>query len=262
MLLAIDIGNTSVHVGVFDGEALRATWRLGSEGNRLPDEYAVLLLTLLEIAGIERSAIVACSLSSSMPSLTHTFQEMIRRYFQTEPFIVAAGVETGIRILYENPRQVGPDRIVDAVAAIALYGPPLIVVDCGTFTVFDAISRDGDYLGGAIALGIDAAAEAINQRASRLYRVDLEPPASAIGRNTGQALQSGVMLGNVGLIEGLVARFQRELGGGAQVIGTGGYAEVIAHETPIFDAVNPELTLIGLRLLHARNCGGARQSPA
>lgn len=259
MLLAIDIGNTSVHIGVFDGEELRATWRLGSEGNRLPDEYAVLLLKLLELAGIAAADIAACALSSSMPLLTHTFQELMRRYFRTEPFVVAPGVYTGIRILYENPRQVGADRIVDAVAAIALYGPPLIVVDCGTFTVFDAISRDGEYLGGAIALGIDAAAEAINQRASRLYRVELEPPAQAIGKNTGQALQSGVMLGNVGLIEGLVARFQKELGGGAHVIGTGGYAELIARETDVFHAVNPELTLVGLRLIHDLNRGDDRR---
>lgn len=221
----------------------------------MPDEYAILLLGLLATAGLSPADISACSLGSSVPPLTQTFRELGERYFQTQVLVAGSGVRTGVRILYDNPRDVGADRIVDAIAAIRLYGPPLIVVDCGTFTVFDAISPEGDYLGGAIALGIDAAADAINQRASRLFRVALEPPPSAIGRNTVQALQAGVMLGNIGLIEGIVARFRAELGGSARVVGTGGYAELIARETDVFDVVNPNLTLIGLRLLHEVNRG-------
>jgi type III pantothenate kinase len=178
---------------------------------------------------------------------------LTRRYFGTVPLVVGSGVRTGLRILYDNPRDVGADRVIDAVAAIKLYGPPLIVVDCGTATVFDAISREGDYLGGAIAPGIGIAAEALFQRASKLYHVELEKPKQAIGKNNVHALQSGIMFGYLGLVEGIVERFQRELGGGAKVIGTGGYAPIIARETTVIDAVNINLTLTGLRLIHELN---------
>ena len=254
MLLAVDIGNTSVHVGVWEGEHLRATWRLGTDRERLPDEYAILLLGLLRTASIEPEQVKHCTLSSTVPLLTQTFQELVARYFHTQALVVGSGVRTGVRILYDNPRDVGADRIVDAVAALKLYGPPpLIVVDCGTATVFDAITREGDYLGGALAPGISIAAEALFARASKLYRVDLEKPKTAIGNNTPHALQSGIMLGYVGLVEGLVARFKQELGGTARVIGTGGYASLIAPATDVFDAINTNLTLIGLRLIHELN---------
>ena len=260
MLLTIDIGNTSIHVGVFDGDRLVETWRLGTDVNRLPDEYALLVLGLLETARIAAAQITACALSSTVPSLTQPFQELVRRYFGIETLVVGSGVRTGIRIVYDNPRDVGPDRIVDAVAAIELYGPPLIVVDCGTATVFDAISADGDYVGGAIAPGIAVAAEALFQRASRLYRVELAAPERVIGKNTGHAIQAGLMFGYAGLVEGLVARMKAELGGLARVIGTGGYAEIISRETPCLDLVNPNLTLEGLRLVHELNRGG-KESP-
>lgn len=255
MLLAIDIGNTSVHVGIFDGAALRATWRLGTDINRLPDEYAILLLGLLRNGGIDPNGIDACALSSTVPPLTQSFQDLVRRYFHTEALVVGVGVRTGLRILYDNPREVGADRIVDAIAAIKLYGPPLIVVDFGTATVFDAISPHGEYVGGAIAPGIGVAAEALFQRASRLYRVELEAPKTAIGKNTAHALQSGIMFGYVGLVEGIVNRFQRELGGDARVIGTGGYVEIVASETASIDRVDTTLTLVGLRLIYELNCG-------
>jgi type III pantothenate kinase len=253
MLLAIDIGNTSVHFGIFQGEELRDTWRLGSDVERLPDEYAILVLGLLRTAGVGPAEITDCVISSTVPVLTQTFGDLTRRYFHTNTLTVSSGVRTGLRILYDNPRDVGADRVIDAVAALKLYGPPLIVVDCGTATVFDAISREGDYVGGAIAPGIGIAAEALFQRASRLYRVDLERPKSAIGKNTVHALQSGIMFGYVGLVEGIVARFQRELGGGAHVIGTGGYSPIIARETPVIEVVNTELTLEGLRLVYDLN---------
>ena len=254
MLLAIDIGNTSVHLGVFDGAELRATWRLGTDRERLPDEYAIMLLSLLRTCNIAPADIRECVLSSTVPELTPTFVELTRRYFGPTPLVVGSGVRTGLRILYDNPRDVGADRVIDAVAALKLYGPPLIIVDCGgTATVFDAISREGDYLGGAIAPGIGIAAEALFQRASKLYHVELEKPKLAIGKNTVHALQSGIMFGYVGLVEGIVQRFQRELGGDAHVIGTGGYAPVIARETDIFEAVNVNLTLLGLRQIHELN---------
>lgn len=254
MLLTVDIGNTNVHVGVFQGEELRGTWRLASDVDRVMDEYAILLLGLLGTGSIAPEMIRDCVISSTVPSLTQVFSQLIKRYFRAPTLIVGSGVRTGVRILYDNPRDVGPDRIIDAVAAIRLYGPPpLVVVDCGTATVFDAISKDGDYLGGAIAPGIGLSAEALFARASMLYRVELTKPATAIGKNTPHALQSGIMFGYVGLVEGVLARFKRELGGTAKVIGTGGWAATIARETDVIDVVDPNLTLTGLRIIHDVN---------
>ena len=254
MLLAVDIGNTSVHFGVWEGEKLRGSWRLRTDVERLPDEYAILVLGLLRTAAIDPAAVRDCSLSSTVPPLTQTFTDLIRRYFHVQPLIAGAGIRTGVRILYDNPRDVGPDRIIDALAALRLHGPPpLVVVDCGTATVFDAISKDGDYLGGAIAPGIMLSAEALFARASRLFRVEFELPATAIGKNTTHAIQAGIMFGYVGLVEGIIARFQHELGGQARVIGTGGYAALLARDTHVFDVVDPDLTLKGLRLVHELN---------
>jgi type III pantothenate kinase len=257
MLLVVDIGNTSVHIGVFDEDRLLDTWRLGTDVNRLPDEYALLLLGLLGTAGIAAEDIRECALSSTVPILTQPFIELVRRYFSTETLVAGSGMRTGIRIL-ANPQEVGPDRIVDAVAAINLYGPPLIVVDCGTATVFDAISAEGEFVGAAIAPGIAIAADALFQRASRLFRVELTAPPNAIGKGTMQAIQSGLMFGYAGLVEGLVNRIRAELGGRARVVGTGGYAEIIARETRSIDIVDPNLTLIGLRMVFEMNRAGAR----
>lgn len=254
MLLAIDIGNTNVHVGIFEGETLRGTWRLGTDVERVTDEYAILLLGLLGTASVAPGDVTECVLGSTVPSLTQTFQELVRRYFNTPALVIGSGVKTGVRILYDTPRDVGVDRIIDAVAAMRLYGPPpLVVVDCGTATVFDAISKDGDYLGGAIAPGIGLSAETLFARASKLYRVELLKPQTAIGKNTVHALQAGIMFGYVGLVEGIVARFKRELGGSARVIGTGGWAPTIARETDVIDLVDANLTLHGLRFIHDVN---------
>ncbi len=256
MLLVVDINNTSVHLGVWAGEDLRATWRLATNVERLPDEYASLLIVLMQAAGVDHSQIRDCAIGSTVPSLTQTFQELVKRYFRVTPLVVGSGVRTGVRILYDNPRDVGADRIIDAVAALRLYGPPpLINVDAGTATVFDAISAEGDYLGGAIAPGMGLSAEALFARASRLYRVELEKPRTAIGKNTAHALQAGIMFGYAGLVEGIVSRFKQELGGAAKVIGTGTYAPAIARETSVFDVVNPNLTLIGLRFIYEMNRG-------
>ena len=256
MLLAVDIGNTSTTLGVFAGEGLRGTWRVGTDRGRSPDEYGLLLQGLLRHEGMEPEAIADVVAASVVPDLDPIFQEACRRYLHgIDPFMVGPGVRTGLRILYQEPQEVGADRVADAVAAVRLYGAPVVVVDLGTATVFDAISAQGDYLGGAIAPGVAIAAEALFQRAAKLYRVELKRPKSAIGRNTAAALQSGFYYGYVGLIEGVVARFRQELGGQAKVVATGGWAEAVAAECPSIDVVNPNLTLIGLRLVYQMNRG-------
>ncbi|MBI2847271.1 MAG: type III pantothenate kinase [Chloroflexi bacterium] len=253
MLLAIDIGNTNVTVGVFKGERLLATWRAASDVHKMPDEYAILLLSLLNRQELDASDIKDGALCSVVPPLTSVFEELFQRYFDINPLVVEAGIRTGLRILSENPREVGADRVVDAVAAFRLYGGPAIVVDFGTATVFDAISKEGDYLGGAIAPGIRIAAEALFERASKLPRIELIKPKSAIGKNTVTSMQSGIVFGYVGLIEGIVARFQSELGEKARVVATGGLASIIAKETRVIDVVDLDLTLVGLRLIHELN---------
>jgi type III pantothenate kinase len=253
MLLAFDIGNTNIVVGVFREQELVGRLRLETDVHRMADEYAALLLVLLPRQGINPEAISSSVLCSVVPPLTPVFTEVCQRYFNTTPIHVGAGVRTGIRILYENPREVGPDRVADAVAAYHLYGGPTIVVDFGTATTVNAITRDGDYLGGAIAPGLGIAAESLFQRASMLARIELVRPKAAIGRTTVQSMQSGIIFGYVGLVEGLVARFQRELGERAKVVGTGGHANLIARETKVIEEVNPDLTLVGLRIIYELN---------
>ncbi len=253
MLLAIDIGNTNVTLGVFEGEKLRATWRMATDVHEMTDEYAALLLNLLHHQGMEASDIEGATLCSVVPSLIGTFEELCQRYFHIPLFIVGPGVKTGVRIRQDNPREVGTDRIVDASAAHHLYGGSIIIVDLGTATTFDVVSKEGDHLGGAIAPGIGIAAEALNTRTARLPRVELVPPTKAIGTNTITAMQSGIIFGYVGLIEGIVARIQKELKEKALVVATGGYAELIAKETTVIDKINPDLTLVGLRLIYLMN---------
>lgn len=253
MLLAIDIGNTNITLGMFQGEQVRATWRLAPDVNRLADEYGVLMISLLSQEGLSKSDVDAAVMSSVVPDLEPVFEQACARYFNVRPLVVGTGVRTGLRILYDSPRDVGADRVADAVAAIHLYGPPLIVVDLGTGTVFDAISKEGDYVGGAIAPGMAIAAEALFRRAAKLYRVELARPKTAIGRNTVAAVQSGLIFGYVGLVEGIVTRFKEELGGQAKVVATGGWAELIASETSVIDVVDPNLTLTGLRILYELN---------
>ena len=253
MLLAIDIGNSMVTLGVFDGDRLTTTLRIATDPRRLSDEYGLLITNLLDLNGVASAHIDQVSMCSVVPPLTPVFDQVCDTYFGTKPLAVSAGVRTGLRIQYDNPRDVGSDRIVDAVAAIELYGAPVIVVDFGTATVFDAISRDGVYVGGAIAPGINVSAEALFLNTSQLRRVELVAPKSAIGQNTSLALQSGLVFGYAGLVEGIVARFRQELGQDAKVIGTGGLADIISQESEIFDYINPDLTLIGLRLVYEMN---------
>jgi type III pantothenate kinase len=253
LLLAFDIGNTSIHIGLFDGEDLRATWRIGVEREKLPDEYGVLLVSLLAARNLRPEDVTACIIGCDVPPLIPTFEEVCREYFRDEPLVVGHGLRTGVRILYDNPKQLGADRIIDAVAAIRLYGTPVVIVDFGTATVFDAVNEQGDYLGGAIAPGISVASEALWSRAAMLYRVQLERPPQAIGKNTIHAMQAGILFGYVGLVEGLVARFKKELGGNPTVVATGGLAGLIAKETKCLDVVDPELTLNGLRFIYELN---------
>ncbi len=253
MLLAIDIGNTNIAFGVFDGETLRATWSVATDINKTADEYAVLLLNLLPREDLALSDIDHVSIACVVPPLLTIFEELSQRYFKIPPLIVGPGVKTGVSICTDNPREVGADRVVNTAAAHHLYGGPLIVIDFGTATTLDAVSKEGDYLGGAIAPGIGIAAEALFERASKLPRVELIPPQHAIGKNTVTTMQSGIIFGYVGLIEGLVTRIKQELGGEAYVVATGGLAEVIATETKVIDTVDMHLTLIGLRLIHELN---------
>ncbi|MFC1897510.1 type III pantothenate kinase [Chloroflexota bacterium] len=250
MLLAVDIGNTNIAFGVFEDERLRITWRMATDVNRMADEYAALFLNLMHHQGLKASDIEEVALCCVVPPLLTTFEELCQRYFHTSPLVVGPGIKTGVRICVDNPREVGTDRIANAAAAHHLYRGPVIVVDLGTATTFDTVSKEGDYLGGAIATGIGTAAEALFTRATALPRVELIHPKQAIGTNTVTAMQSGVVFGYVGLVEGIVARIQKELGGEAKVVATGGYAGLIAKETTVIDEVNPDLTLVGLRLIY------------
>ncbi len=253
MLLAIDIGNTNVTLGVFEGEKLCATWRVATDVHKLADEYAVTLTNLLAMDGIDKNQLHRAVIASVVPSLNHVFDELFHRHFHIKPLRVGAGVKTGLRILYEDSREVGPDRIVDAIAGLKLHKPPLVIVDVGTATVFDAISRDGDYLGGAIAPGLAVAADALAQKAAMLRSVDLRPPKRAVGNNTASAMQSGILLGYAELVSGMVRRFKAEIGDDAWVIGTGGWSKVLSEIVPVFDHVDQDLTLNGLRLVYEMN---------
>jgi len=253
MLLAIDIGNTTVALGVFEGEKLKATWRLSTDVHKLADEYAALLLNLLTLDGLSFSDIDEAIISSSVPPMVTTFEELCQRYCKITPLVVGSGIKTGVRISLDNPREVGADRVVNAAAAHRLYGGPLIVIDLGTATTLDAVSADGDYLGGAIFPGIGIAAEALYLRTAKLTRVDLQRPPAVIGRNTVHAMQSGLVFGYVALTEGMVARFRAELGAMMKVIATGGLAEIVAKETSIIQVLAPWLTLDGLRIIWELN---------
>jgi type III pantothenate kinase len=253
MLLCIDIGNTNITLGLYQGETLGPRWRLATDHDRMPDEFALQILGLLQMAGLSPTDVDGAAVASVVPPLTGKWLDVCRTSLRCEPLVVDAGVRTGVRVRYDDPKAVGADRVVDAVAAFRMYGGPAIVVDFGTATTFDAISADGDYLGGAIAPGIGIAAEALFSRAAKLTRVEITRPPSAIGRNTTHSIQSGLLFGNVGLVEGMVERFRRELGGQAKVIGTGGLAELIARETPVIEILAPWLTLDGLRMIYEMN---------
>lgn len=253
MFLAIDIGNTNVTMGVFEGEKIRHTWRLETDIHKMSDEYAVTLMTLLEFQEIKMTDIKEVALCSTVAPLVPIFLDFLDDYFKISPLVIGPGVKTGIRIRYENPKEVGADRIVNTVAGYRLYGGPTIIVDLGTATTFDTISKEGDFIGGAIAPGPMTAAEALFSRASALPRIQFAHPQKAIGTTTITAMQSGFMFGYAGLIEAVVTHIEKELGEKATIIATGGYGSIFAQETKIFKEVNPDITLIGLKMIYQMN---------
>jgi type III pantothenate kinase len=257
MLLAIDIGNTNIVLGVFDGAKLLVSWRLTTLRERTTDELGLLIDGVFAHSRIEKTDVRSIMLGSVVPPLTSTMQEMTRRYFGVSALTLEPGTTTGMPILYDQPAEVGADRIVNAVAAYEQFGRraerPLIVVDFGTATTFDAITAKGEYLGGAICPGVQISADALFQRAARLPRIDVRKPAQTIGRTTIGAMESGLFYGYVGLVEGLVTRMGAELGGKPLCVATGGLAGTIAPETAIIDHVEPDLTLQGLRIVWERN---------
>jgi type III pantothenate kinase len=253
MLLTIDIGNTNITIGVFEKDKLRHTWRMETARNKMPDEYAIFLLNAFNHKGLKPEDITGMAMCSTVPPLVIIFTEMLQRYFNMHPLVVGPGTKTGVRIRMDNPKEVGPDRIANTVAAHHLYKGPTIVVDVGTATTFDIVTAKGDYIGGVIAPGIALAAEALFSRTAALPRIELVAPKQTIGPNTISAMQSGVVYGYVGLIEGIIERIQRELEAKATVVATGGYAYIITPETKIIDTVNPDITLIGLGLIYEMN---------
>ena len=253
MLLAVDIGNTSIAIGVFEGEKLRTTWRMATNIQHMADEYATFLLNILSHQGLYTSNITEIAMCSVVPPLITTFIDLAQRYFHVTPLVVGAGVRTGVKIRMDNPREVGADRIADAAAAHHLYGGPVVIIDLGTATTFGIVSKEGDYIGGIIATGIATAAEALVTRTAQLPRVELTRPKHVIGTNTIAAMQSGIIFGYVSLVEGMLARIEKELGEKPTVVATGGYAQLIANETKVINNVNLDLTLIGLRLIYEMN---------
>ena len=253
MLLCIDIGNTNITFGLYEGDKLGPRWRIRTIHEKMPDEYGVLLDQMFLHRGYRPEQVTGAMIASVVPPLRPVFEQVCREYVGQQPLVLDVGVKTGVRIRYENPWEVGADRVADAAAVQALYSVPACVVDFGTATTFDAVSAEGDYLGGAIAPGIGIAAQALFERTAKLHRVELTRPPSAIGRTTTHSILFGLLFGYVGLVEGMVARFKAELGPETQVIATGGLAEIIARETDVIDVVDPWLTLHGLQIIYQLN---------
>lgn len=253
MLLAIDAGNTHTVLGLFDGDDMRAHWRVSTRVERTADELAVQLLALLRIEGLDATVVDGVIVASVVPDLDRILDEAVRRYFGCTPTFVGPGFDHGLAVRYDSPADVGADRIVNAVAAIAQFGTPVLILDFGTATTLDVVSADGEYLGGTITPGIGVSAEALFRRAAKLRRVEIRRPERVIGRSTAESIQSGLFFGYVGLVEGLVRRARAELGApDAPVVATGGLAGVIAPDLSAVSAVEPWLTLSGLRILWNR----------
>ncbi|MGF1429653.1 type III pantothenate kinase [Kitasatospora sp. LaBMicrA B282] len=260
MLLTIDVGNTQTTLGLFDGEEVVDHWRISTDPRRTADELAVLMKGLMgrHAGGAGPERVDGLSICSSVPAVLHELREVTRRYYGDVPAVlVAPGVKTGVHVLMDNPKEVGADRIVNALAANHLYGGPCIVVDFGTATTFDAINERGDYVGGAIAPGIEISVEALGVRGAQLRKIELARPRNVIGKNTVEGMQSGVLYGFAGQVDGLVTRMARELSpkdpDDVQVIATGGLAPLVLGEATTIDVHEPWLTLIGLRLVYERN---------
>lgn len=253
MLFVIDIGNTEIVTGLFEKEILVGQWRISTHLHKTADEYGLQVLQLLETQNYTATQVDGVILSSVVPPLSTVFQDMIDCYFSLTPIIVSEKIETGLTICYENPREVGADRLVNAAAAYHLYGGPLIIVDLGTATTFCAISKEGDYLGGAIAPGMALSAEALVNRTAKLPRVALRKPAYVIGKDTVSSMQSGIFFGYIGLINEIIYRIHQETGVESEVLATGGLAGLIAPECSSISKIHPTLTLQGLMIIYRMN---------
>jgi type III pantothenate kinase len=253
LLCVADVGNTHTVVGVYDGEALVHTWRLRTDRERTTDEWGLNLAALFGMQGIDMGQVSGMAISSVVPPALHALRRASQRYFKTEPLVVGPGIKTGLPIRYDNPREVGADRVVNAVAAYSRLKRACIVVDFGTATTFDCISQKGEYLGGAIAPGLQISLEALVSRAAKLPRVEIDTPAQAIGRNTEEAMQSGILYGYAALTDGLVRRLAAEMACEVAVIATGGLASTVSAHATTLETIIPDLTLEGLRLIYLRN---------
>lgn len=253
MVLVFDVGNTNTVIGVFTGDCLVTQWRIRTDSLKTADEYGMMLRSLFESHEIDMGLVKAVVISSVVPSLMLEMEWMTDKYFHCKPLVIEPGVKTGLSIKYDNPREVGADRVVNAVAAYHKYGGPLVIIDFGTATTFCVLNAQGEYLGGAIAPGIRISTEALVNRASKLPRVELVKPRSIIGRNTINSMQSGIIYGFVGQVEGIVNRMKKEIGDNPRVVATGGLAPIIARETDAIDIIDEFLTLDGLRLIYEMN---------
>lgn len=254
MILAVDIGNTNIKLGVFDGDEMRYSTRLSSSTHKTSDEYYLSIKELFHSAGIEFSFIKGVIVSSVNPNLNYTFDHLISYYFGLKPLVVGSGIKTGLIIKYDNPKEVGADRIVNSVAAYRCYGGPCIVIDCGTATTLNAISEKGEFLGGAIGVGLKAGAEALFQKTAKLPKIELVRPDKVIGKSTISNMQSGIIQGYIGMVERLVRKMKQEMGGGKiRVVATGGLSEIVSSDSDVIDIVDRTLTLRGLNMLYKMN---------
>ncbi|SFC66598.1 type III pantothenate kinase [Clostridium uliginosum] len=255
MILLVDAGNTNIVFGVYKDKKYIASWRISTEGNKTSDEYSIQIMQLFNLSDLDAKQVKGIIVSSVVPNIMHSLENMLRRCFGKEPIIVGPGIKTGINIKYDNPKEVGADRIVNAVAAFEIYKRPVIILDFGTATTFCAVTGNGDYLGGCICPGLRIASDALFERAAKLPRVELEVPRKVICKNTVASIQSGVVFGYVGQVEYIIKKMKEEMSNEEEpfVIATGGLANLIANETNVIDKVDSDLTLEGLKILYEKN---------